>query len=286
MTTGRSPRRPLLRYFGGKWRLAPWVISFFPEHRIYVEPFGGAASVLLRKPRSYGEVYNDLDGEVVNLFRVARERGAELERALRLTPFSRDEYYAAMARSKNPLESARRLVVRSFMGFSSDSFNEKRRSGFRYNCNRAGTTPAHDWKNYPDAYAALIERLQGVVIENRPAIAVMAVHDDPATLFYVDPPYPHSTRSSLTDCSGVYRHEMTDGQHRELAAFLHELKGMVIISGYDCALYRELYGDWRKATTAARANGNVRRTECLWLSDNVHVSQGTLADQNQEGGIA
>ena len=113
------PSRPILRYHGGKWILAPWIISHFPPHRVYVEPFGGAASVLLRKPRSYAEVYNDLDREIVSLFRVARERGEELRRALELTPFARQEYLEAWHPSDDPLEQARRTVIRAYMGFAS-----------------------------------------------------------------------------------------------------------------------------------------------------------------------
>src|SRR5574337_272680 len=88
----RGPKRPLLRYHGGKWKLAPWILRHLPPHRVYVEPFGGGASVLLQKPRSYAEVYNDLDGEVVNLFIMARERGEELAQAIELTPFAREEF--------------------------------------------------------------------------------------------------------------------------------------------------------------------------------------------------
>src|SRR6266576_1049473 len=100
--------RPILRYHGGKFVLAPWIISHFPEHRVYVEPYGGAASVLLRKERSYAEVYNDLDSEIVNLFRVARDNGKELIRVLALTPFAREEYQAAWEATDDPLEQARR----------------------------------------------------------------------------------------------------------------------------------------------------------------------------------
>jgi DNA adenine methylase len=185
------PTRPILRYHGGKWILAPWVISFFPEHRIYVEPFGGAASVLLRQERSYSEVYNDLDGEVVNLFRILRDRemAADLERILRLTPFASDEFMLAHCRSPDPLQRAHSMVVRAFMGFGSASMTRTHQTGFRANSNRSGTTPAHDWVNWPDQIAAITARLRGIVIENRLAADVMAQHDRRQTLFYVDPPY-------------------------------------------------------------------------------------------------
>mgnify|MGYP000205820787 CR=1 FL=1 len=127
------PSRPVLRWHGGKWLLAPWIIEHFPPHRVYVEPFGGAASVLLRKPRSYGEVYNDLDEDVVNLFRVLRsDRAGELVEALRLTPFARREFNDAYAPTDNELELARQLIVRSFMGFDSAGHNrDNGRTGFR-----------------------------------------------------------------------------------------------------------------------------------------------------------
>jgi len=110
---------PLLRFHGAKFRLAPWIISHFPRHRIYVEPFGGSGSVLLRKKRSEVEVYNDLDGEIVNLFRVARDNGEELSRQIFLTPYSRDEFVKSFELSDDPLEQARRTIVRSFQGFGS-----------------------------------------------------------------------------------------------------------------------------------------------------------------------
>ncbi len=257
--TIETPTRPLVRYHGGKWILAPWIIEHFPAHRCYVEPFGGGGSVLLRKPRSYAEVYNDLDGEMVNLFRVVRDSGENLRRLLELTPFSRVDFRESYEASSDPLEQARRTVVRSFMGFGSNSHNKN--TGFRSNSNRSGTTPAHDWRNYPGALGAIIERLRGVVIENRDAVEVMRTHDAETTLHYVDPPYVAATR----DKGGDYRHEMTDEQHRALAAALSELKGAVIVSGYPSPLYDELFAGWQRVERRALADGAAERTEVLWL---------------------
>lgn len=255
-----SVRRPALRWHGGKWMLAPWILQHFPAHRVYVEPFGGAASVLIRKPRSYAEVYNDLDVEVVNLFTVLRgARAAELVEQLRLTPFARDEFADAYQPATDPVERARRLVIRSFMGFGSNGHN--RATGFRANSNRSGTTPAHDWSNYPDALAAIVARLQGVVIENRDACAVMTAHDGPETLHYVDPPYVFATRSDL---SKDYAHELTDDDHRQLLSFLRGLKGKVVLSGYPHAIYDEALADWQRVERAALADGARARTEVLW----------------------
>ncbi|MBG7380625.1 DNA adenine methylase, partial [Pseudomonas aeruginosa] len=183
----KGVRRPILRYHGGKWKLAPWIIQHLPPHHTYVEPFGGAASVLLRKARSYAEIYNDLDGDVVNLFRVARDHGEKLRQALTLTPFARDEFEASYVETTDPLERARRLVIRSLQGFGTAAASGER-TGFRSTSTRSGTGPALDWRNYPDTLTAITERLQGVVIENRDALALMEYHDRPNTLHYVDPP--------------------------------------------------------------------------------------------------
>lgn len=259
--------RPILRYHGGKWKLADWIIPHFPAHRVYVEPYGGAASVLLQKERSYAEIYNDLDGEIVNLFKQVRDRGEELKRVLMLTPFSRDEYRESFELSEDPLEQARRTVIRSFMGFGSNALCREIRSGFRSNSNRSGTTPAHDWANYPGELRYIVERLSGVVIENRDAMEVSLRHDGPETLHYCDPPYVHEARSSKVHGHHGYNFEMTDEQHGEMAEVLRELKGVVIISGYACELYDdELFPDWHRVEVAALADGALDRTEVLWMN--------------------
>ena len=259
-------RRPIVRYHGGKWRLAPWILRHLPQHRVYVEPFGGGASVLLQKPRSHAEVYNDLDGEIVNLFRVARDHGEALALLCELTPFSRDEFAAAYQPADNPIEQARRTVVRAFMGFGSAGVSGQA-TGFRANSNRSHTTPAHDWMNYPEALRTIVHRLRGVVIENRDAIDVMRAHDSAQTVHYVDPPYVHSTRALRTR-RPAYRHEMTDADHERLADALHALAGRVVISGYRCELYDRLFAGWRRVDRAALADGARDRVESLWLSPN------------------
>ena len=268
----RCPRRPALRYYGGKWRLAPWIIDHLPAHRVYVEPFGGAASVLLRKPRSYAEIYNDLDDEVTSLFEVLRDPGqaAELRQGLRLTPFARAEFEAAYEPAGDPVERARRLLIRSFMGFGSDGHNPAVTTGFRATSNRSGTTPAHDWANLPNCLQDISARLQGVVIERKPAAEVMRQHDGPKTVFYVDPPYLPETRSAKSRKSGgkyhAYRHEMTQEDHVDLAEVLHGLTGMVVISGYDSALYQRLFDGWATRRKQTFANGAQAREEVLWLN--------------------
>jgi DNA adenine methylase len=267
VTAQETPSRPLLRYHGGKWNLADWIISHFPPHRVYVEPYGGAASVLLSKERSYGEVYNDLDGEIVNLFRMVREHPKRLMRMLAWTPFSRNEYRNAFEIVEDPVEMARRMIIRSFMGFGSNAINRAVKSGFRANSNRSGTTPAHDWANYPPNVRRIARRLRGVVIENRPAAEIIAQHDSSETLFYLDPPYVHATRAlDIMHGDHGYAHEMSNDEHRTLAEQLRGVGGMVVLSGYHGELYDELYEGWERVERGALADGASPRIEVLWLN--------------------
>jgi len=253
--------RPVLRWHGGKWLLAPWIISHFPDHRVYVEPFGGAASVLIRKNRSYAEIYNDLDDEVVNLFAILRGPDSRrLVDLLRLTPFASEEFLSAYDIDECPVERARRTVIRSFMGFGSNGVHRK--TGFRSNSNRSGTTPARDWVNYPEALSAIIERLRGVVILNRDAKDVMASHDGPNTLHYVDPPYMAATRDAGAD----YAHELSNADHADLLSFLMGLDGKVVLSGYPDQSYDSTLKGWRRVDRKALADGARERTEVLWMN--------------------
>lgn len=273
--TVNAPTRPVLRWHGGKWKLAPWIIRHFPSHRVYVEPFGGAASVLLRKERSYAEVYNDLDDDVVNLYRVLRDPPAasRLRELLVLTPFARNEFEGAYDQSTDDVERARRLVIRSFMGFGSNAHacagKGASTTGFRGNVTRSGTTPAQDWWGYPNCLDAVIERVAGVVIECRPALEVIARYDAPTTLHYVDPPYLPETRALSRaggGMRGLYRHELTIEHHVEVLSRLQQLEGMVVLSGYNAPLYNVALTSWRRMELETYADGARPRTEVLWLN--------------------
>lgn len=273
--------RPVIRYHGGKFRLADWILPLIPDHRIYVEPYGGAASVLLRKPRSYAEVYNDLDDDVVGLFRVLRdpEQAEQLIQAMQLTPYARSEFELAWEQTDDPIERARRLCIRAQMGFGSAGAT-KQRTGFRtYTRERSGSSVQSDWTRYPVTLRAVTERLQSVLIECRPALQVMQDHDTPGTVHFVDPPYVPATRAISRGAKALkaYRHEMSDADHAELLEVLRSLSGYVLLCGYDNELYRRTLKGWTRIDKHARAasgqRGSTARVESIWLSPRTAAAQ-------------
>ena len=256
---GAKVTRPLLRWHGGKWKLALWIISHFPSHKVYVEPFGGVGSVLMQKLPAVSEIWNDLEGEVVNLFQVLRsDRADELARQVYLTPFSRQEYHLLYEMSDDPVERARRLIARSFMGQSSKG--ALRKSGFNSRINDDGfPSRLSALRALPDEFPVIIARLRNVIIEQRPAEALFLQYDRPDALFYVDPPY-------LSDRADHYNHEIDEEGHASLLKTLRRLHGMVVLSGYPSDLYDSTLTDWRRVEMAAFADGARPRTEVLWLN--------------------
>lgn len=260
---------PVMRYHGAKFRLAPWVMSFFPPHKVYVEPYGGAAGVLLQKPKSEREVYNDMDQEIVNVFKVLRcpKASRELSQKLQLTPYARTEFELSYTACGDRIEQARRTLIRAQMGFGSAGAT-KNTTGFRIDMNRDYGTSASLWAEYPQHISQFQHRLNGVLIENRPALQIIENHDRKDTLFFIDPPYVHSTRVMQKNSSG-YKHEMTDNDHQTLINTLLDVKGLVVLSGYDNDLYKHQLTHWQCHKTFARASayrGTTQRTECVWLN--------------------
>ncbi len=251
--------RPALHYLGSKWTIAPWVIEHLPEHTTYVEPFGGGAAVLLRKEQSPVEVYNDLDSGVVNFWRVLRSRSQELLPLIQATPWAREEYEHAWEPCEDELEAARRFFLRCWMSYMGST---DRPTGWRANARtRSGFIPL--W-GQEERLLAVAERMRSVQFEHDNALSVIRRFDGPETLFYCDPPYVASTRTSARG----YAFEMDDTAHHALLDMLLSVEGKVVLSGYPSALYaRDLktHG-WRCVSRESRTRDpKARRTECLWI---------------------
>jgi DNA adenine methylase len=261
------PRRPMVRWLGGKWRLAPWVISHMPPHTMYVEPFGGSASVLMRKPRVAVEVLGDLDDELLNLYMVLRDPAlaGRLWMGLTVTAFSDAEFRLAMRRLPNgdPVERARRMIARHAMQLSPDVRGEGAGTGFRRYSKSARRVASVDWTSFPDAMADLVARMQRVIIERLPAADTIRKHDREDALAYVDPPYVHSTRQ---EARKGYSFEMSDAAHEDLLHVLLAARGLVMVSGYASPMYDDALKGWRRLTRVVNDHARQARVEVLWIN--------------------
>lgn len=263
---------PPLRWTGSKWQLSEWIISHFPPHELYCEPYCGGAAVFFRKPPAKIEVLNDVDGAVVNFFTVLRTRTAELVQAVQFTPYARAEYELAYEPSSDPLEAARRFYICSRQSFGAYA---GRKTGWRTQKNgNRGTSITSEWKRMGGLLKAA-NRLRDAQIECDDALKVIQSYDTPRALFYVDPPYVLSARSQGRKRKR-YTFEMTDDDHRALAEVLHQVRGMVLLSGYDSPLYRELYADWKVVSKSTTTNGNGSAMEYLWISPHAAAATAQL----------
>jgi len=254
--------RPAFRYFGSKWLYAPWIIENLPPHTVYVEPFGGGGNVMLRKNPSKLEVYNDLDSGVVNFWQILRNHTDELIRRIKLTPWSREEYYRAWEVSEDMIEEARRFYVRAWMSFTGEpscqSGWRKAKSDKNIKC---GTTIL--WGS-EERLLAVAQRWREVQIEHDDAMKVIQHYDGPNTVFYCDPPYPHNTRSSRSS----YRCEMGSEQHIELLKLLNTIQGKALISTYSNPIYdKHLPAKrWRRLERTSRTlDPRTNRIELLFI---------------------
>lgn len=254
------PQQPaLLRYPGAKWTLAPRIVAEFGQHSHYVEPYFGSGAVFFTKPPSLHEVLNDIDGEVVNFWRVLRERTEDLCWALETTPWSRTEYEASTAAADDPVEAARRFAVRTWQAHAAV---RSKVTGWR---NRgpaqARAGMSQRWRKVPAQLQAVAARLADAEIENRDALEVIERFNRPDVLLYVDPPYLRQTRTAK-----LYAHETDNAHHEQLLAQLREHRGAVILSGYASTLYDTALGDWERITLRApKVEKAAARDEVLWV---------------------
>jgi DNA adenine methylase len=262
-------RKLVFGWYGGKYSHLSWLLPLLPACHHYCEPFAGSGAVLLNREPSAVETYNDIDGEVVHFFRVLRERPDDLVRAIAFTPFSREEFFIALTAPEDQqdhLERARRFFVRARQART--GLAQTATLGRWANCkgtSRAGMSGVVSrWLGSVEGLPEIAMRILRVQIENRPACDVVRLYDSPDTLFYCDPPYPHACRGD----SKAYGYEMTDGEHRELAAVLRACRAKVAISSYRCGLMDELYHDWTRCDAPVKRCHSTKdfRQESLWLN--------------------
>jgi len=262
-------RRIVFGWYGGKFSHLEWLLPLLPRGHHYCEPFAGSAAVLLNREPSPVETYNDIDGDVVNFFRVLRDRADDMVRAIGLTPFSREEFHKAIYGSTkriSDLERARRFYIRARQART--GLAQTATLGRWANCkntSRAGMSGVVSrWLGGVQALGEIAERLLRVQIENRPAIDVIRLYDSPQTVFYCDPPYMHETRGD----SKAYGFEMDREAHKELAEVLQSVQGKAAISGYRCDAMDKWFKGWRRFDAKEKHCHSIKklRQECLWMN--------------------
>ncbi len=275
----RGSNRLAFGWYGGKYSHLEWLLPLLPRSNHFCEPFGGSAAVLINREPAPVETYNDVDSEVVNFFAVLRERRQELVEAIVLTPFSREELTRACREDNSlfaPLERARRFYVRARQTRTglAQTASPGRWATCRNTSRRGMGGAVSRWLGSAPDLVWIAARLLRVQIDNRPAIEVIRAYDSPDTLFYCDPPYPHESRGD----SKAYAFELTNAEHEELAAALHNVRGKVAVSGYKCNLMDALYGDWRRIDAPEKLCHSTKdlRQEALWV--NYQVPDGLLND--------
>lgn len=264
MKLSTAPRRPALRYYGGKWTIAPWIISMMPAHRAYLEPCAGAMSVFFRKPPAQVEILNDANSRVCNFFRQLRDNKTELIRQIDLTPWAEDEYKLCKKPAADPVEDARRLYVSSWQSVHGVGNSQ---SGWRFLADpdgRWGLSPSVDWIGHDLHNVA--NRLRRAHIMNRDALAaIKRMAKIETCLIYFDPPY---TLEKRTRRDGYSKFEVTEDWHGEAAELLRRHCGPVLVSGYQSDLYAALYEahGWKRVDRVFQGNSGSLRTESLWLN--------------------
>jgi DNA adenine methylase len=253
--------KPPMPYSGGKQRIAQQIADTFPAHQAYIEPYGGALSVLLAKHPAKVEVVNDVNADLMTFWRVLRDTPAELQRVCALTPHSRTEFHTARddLRDLTEVERARRVWVQLTQGRAA---RLRPLTGWRF-VHGGNQMPI---SQYLDGYLARIgpcaARLRNVALENRPALDLLAAYDKPGVLFYLDPPYPASTRGGAQ-----YPHEMlADTDHEDLLKAVTTVRGLVALSGYDNPLYRAYLSGWHTTRFNTTAASGAARVEVLWTN--------------------
>lgn len=268
--------RAVFRYPGSKWSIAEWIIQHFPpnyEKMVYLEPFVGSGAVFFCKKPGAVETINDLDSDIVNLFCVLRERPEELKRALDLTPYSREEYDRSFEPCEDPVEKARRYMVKTTQAIGA-KLQGKQKCGWRNHKQMKIGGTACKWGDISETVDAAAERLRSdsthlVQIEHMDALRLIERYNNPDTLMYLDPPYLRSSRKS----GALYNHEMDDAGQHELLSLIVKSKAKIVISGYESELYDEALAGWHRDETRSQTTSSEMAKEVIWMNYEPPMSQ-------------
>lgn len=261
--------RAVFRYPGSKWSIAEWIISHFPENyerMIYLEPFVGSGAVFFNKKPGTVETINDLDSDIVNLFLVLREHPEDLKQALDLTPYSREEYDRSFEPCDEPVEKARRYIVKTTQAIGA-KLQGKQKCGWRNHKQMKIGGTACKWGGISDTVDLAAARLRSdtthlVQIEHMDALKLIARYNNSDTLMYLDPPYLLSTRKS----GALYNHEMDEAEQVLLLDLITKSRAKIIISGYESDLYNRRLVGWYKDSTQSHTTSAVMATETIWMN--------------------
>jgi DNA adenine methylase len=254
-------RSPLI-WFGGKSKYAETIISKMAPHKLYVEPFGGAAHVIVQKPRVNHEVYNDIDGNIVNFLLQVRSNPEGMKQACESIPYSRQIYerWKKEALPEDDFERAVRWFYMNRSGIAKGNAEDVPNTGWRHST-KSNQNPANGYIGACQLFGYLADRMKGVMIEHTDFKTIIQKYDGVETMFYVDPPYIGREK--------YYAGGFTEQDHRDLASLLNDCKGKVLISYYADPLLNELYPNWYKESFEAYkqvvGHDTVERTEELLL---------------------
>lgn len=259
--------RAIFRYPGSKWSIAQWIIAHFPEgyeKMVYLEPFVGSGAVFFNKKPGAVETINDMESDIVNLFRVLREQPNDLKRALELTPYSREEYDLSFEPCDEPVEKARRFMVKTTQAIGAKMDGK---CGWRNHKQMKIGGTACKWGGITETIDTAAARLRGdtthlVQIEHSDALQLIRRYNFPEVLMYLDPPYVRSTRKS----GKLYRYEMDDDGQAELLDLIKASRAKIIISGYDCDLYNTALAGWKKDSTMSQTTSAEMAIETIWMN--------------------
>lgn len=252
--------KTLLKYPGAKNRLASWIVSHIPPHKVYCEPFLGSGAVFLNKEPAYNEILNDIDDDIYNFFKIVREQSEEFCRLIDSTPYSRKEYSNAFNNeSISELEQARRFAVKCWQGFGCGNTYK---TGYRRGIGDTSPNPAKAWAKLPEAIQFAAERLKNAQIEQVDALKLIKDMHGENTFIYIDPPYMRGTRVKKKQ----YTHEMTDEQHMKLLQIVKESDCKIMISAYENELYNNTLVDWRKEYKNTTSECSRKRTEVIYMN--------------------